>query len=158
ANGSTATRVVFRHQEFELAVGREQLLDVLVSAFEDVVHLNQRYQDSEAALRDLNAQLQHANRDLADHNRQWQLLGDELAASALSERQAYQKLRASEARIRRLVDANIIGIILVDLEGNVLEANDAFLQMVGYTHDELLSGQVRWDQMTPAEYRQLDEQ
>ncbi|MGB7444438.1 MAG: PAS domain S-box protein [Coleofasciculaceae cyanobacterium] len=67
-------------------------------------------------------------------------------------------LRFSEAKLRRLVDANIIGIIFCDLSGNITEANDAFLQMVGYSRAELRVGKVRWTEMTPPEYEKSDAQ
>jgi PAS domain S-box-containing protein len=70
--------------------------------------------------------------------------------------QAFRALQQSEARFRRLVESNIIGIILADLNGNITEANDAFLQMLGYERQELLSGNLRWDEITPPEYRRLD--
>ena len=70
--------------------------------------------------------------------------------------QAFRALQQSEARFRRLVESNIIGIILADLNGNITEANDAFLQMLGYERQELLSGNLRWDEITPPEYRPLD--
>src|SRR4051812_18437099 len=54
------TRVIFLDCQFELSVGREQLLNVLLSAFEDVVHLNRQYQSTESALRKANAQLRAA--------------------------------------------------------------------------------------------------
>lgn len=65
-------------------------------------------------------------------------------------------LRASELRLRRLVDSNIIGIIIADLSGNILEANDAFLQIVGYQRDEL--DKLQWQEITPPEYRHVDTQ
>src|SRR5262249_13811999 len=43
----------------------------------------------------------------------------------------YNELQEREAKVRRLVEANIIGIFIFGLEGRILEANDAFLQMVG---------------------------
>src|SRR4028119_1269661 len=70
---------------------------------------------------------------------------------------AFRALQQSEARFRRLVEANIIGIILADLNGNIIEANDAFLEMVGYGREELHSGRLRWDEITPPEYRHFDE-
>jgi PAS domain S-box-containing protein len=51
-----------------------------------------------------------------------------------------------------LVDANVIGIIISDLEGQMIEANDAFLQMVGYDRDDLVSGHLRWMDLTPTEW------
>jgi PAS domain S-box-containing protein len=66
--------------------------------------------------------------------------------------------RRAEARFRRLADAGILGIVTTDIHGNILEANGAFLRMVGYTSEEVLSGKVRWPEMTPPEWRHLDEQ
>ena len=71
--------------------------------------------------------------------------------------QAFCALQQSEARFRRLVESDIIGIIFADLNGNISDANDAFLKMVGYERSELLSGKLRWDEMTPPEHRHLDE-
>lgn len=67
------TRVVFLEQQFDIASRREQLLSVLLSAFEDVVHLNQRYEASEAALRRSNTQLQQAVRSEQEALRQLKL-------------------------------------------------------------------------------------
>jgi PAS domain S-box-containing protein len=68
-----------------------------------------------------------------------------------------QALRESEARFGRLAESNIIGIIVVDLNGSLLEANDIFLQMVGYTQEELRSGRVHWREMTPPESLEVSE-
>ena len=65
-------------------------------------------------------------------------------------------LREREARIRRLVDVNIIGIFIWDFDGRVLEANDAFLRIVGYDREELVAGRMRWTELTPAEWRGVD--
>jgi len=74
-----------------------------------------------------------------------------------SERKRMEKiLREREARIRRLMESNIIGIFFWDLQGGIGEANDAFLRLVGYTREDLLSGQVRWAQMTPPEHLAAD--
>jgi PAS domain S-box-containing protein len=70
----------------------------------------------------------------------------------------YRDLAEREGRIRRLVDANIIGIIICDVEGRILEANDAFLRMVGYDREDLVSQSVRWTDMTPPEWRERDQQ
>ena len=61
-----------------------------------------------------------------------------------------------EARIRRLINANIIGIVFWNLAGAITEANDTFLDLVGYSREELVSGKVRWTDMTPPEWRHLD--
>lgn len=68
-----------------------------------------------------------------------------------------KSLRKSEARFGCLAESNIIGVIVADLNGSILEANDAFLRMVGYTREDLRSGRVRWREMTPPEYLQVSE-
>jgi PAS domain S-box-containing protein len=70
----------------------------------------------------------------------------------------YRDLAEREARIRRLVEANIIGIVISDVEGRILEANDAFLRMIGYDREDLMAQRVRWTDMTPPEWRERDEQ
>src|SRR5262249_54379836 len=74
------------------------------------------------------------------------------AAMSLENGRLYRELQEREAKIRRLVDANIIGVLITDLEGRILEANDAFLKMVGYTRDDLNSGCLRWSELTPPEW------
>jgi PAS domain S-box-containing protein len=71
---------------------------------------------------------------------------------------AEQALRQSEAKIRRLVDANIIGIFIWDFDGRVLEANEAFLHIVGYDHEDLVAGHIRWTDLTPPEWQDRDAQ
>jgi PAS domain S-box-containing protein len=66
------------------------------------------------------------------------------------------QLEQHEAKIRRLFDANIIGIIIWDLEGRILEANDAFLRMGGYDREDLISGRLNRTDLTPPEWRGRD--
>jgi PAS domain S-box-containing protein len=70
----------------------------------------------------------------------------------------YRDLAEREARIRRLVDANIIGIFIWDFQGRIVEANDAFLRLVGYDHEDVVSTRVRWTDLTPPEWLDRDEQ
>ena len=53
------------------------------------------------------------------------------------------ELRRRETRQGRLIDANIIGVLIYDLEGRIIEANDAFLHMLGYDREDLISGRMR---------------
>jgi PAS domain S-box-containing protein len=63
------------------------------------------------------------------------------------------ELQRREARVRRLVDSNIIGIFIWDFGGRVLEANDEFLRMVNYDREDLVSGRIRWADLTPPDWR-----
>ncbi len=78
------------------------------------------------------------------------------AAISLQNSCLYGDLQEREAKIRRLVDANIIGIFFFALEGQIIEANDAFLRMLGYDREDLLSGRLRWTDLTPPEWRDRD--
>jgi PAS domain S-box-containing protein len=70
--------------------------------------------------------------------------------------QRTRELMEREAKIRRLVDANITGIVIWNIEGRILEANEAFLHMVQYNREDLVSGQLRWTDLTPPEWRDAD--
>jgi PAS domain S-box-containing protein len=70
---------------------------------------------------------------------------------------ALKALQESEARFKRLTEVNIIGVVAADFSGNIIEANEAFLQILGYTHEDLLWGDLHWDEITPPEYLHLDE-
>ncbi|MDC4223573.1 MAG: PAS domain S-box protein [Candidatus Manganitrophus sp.] len=56
---------------------------------------------------------------------------------------------------RHLSESAILGVFFWDGEGNITEANDAFLKMVGSTREDLTLGRLRWRDMTPEEYRPL---
>ena len=74
------------------------------------------------------------------------------AAISLENTRLYRDLAEREAKIRRLVDANIIGIFIWEFEGRILEANDAFLRIVGYDRENLVSDRMRWTDLTPPEW------
>jgi PAS domain S-box-containing protein len=75
------------------------------------------------------------------------------AAISLENSRLYRDLAGREAKIRRLVDSNIIGICTWDFKGRILEANEAFLRMLGYDREELVGGQIRWTDLTPPDWR-----
>ena len=70
--------------------------------------------------------------------------------------QLHSDLEERDKKIRRLFDADIIGIIIWTLEGRILEANDAFLRMTGYDREDLASGRVSRMDLTPAEWHDRD--
>ena len=80
------------------------------------------------------------------------------AAISLENTSLYRDLANREAKIRRLVDANIVGIMIWNFEGEILEANEEFLRIVGYDRADLTAGLLRWTDLTPREWLDRDEQ
>lgn len=74
-----------------------------------------------------------------------------------AEAEVRELARGLEAKIRRLVEANVVGIVMWNLDGAIIGANDAFLRMIQYDQADLASGRVRWKDLTPADWRDDDE-
>jgi PAS domain S-box-containing protein len=66
----------------------------------------------------------------------------------------FESLHTSEARYRRLYESNLIGVTFTTLGGPIVDANRAFLDIVGYSREDLLAGQMNWLDLTPTEYRE----
>jgi len=79
------------------------------------------------------------------------------AAISLENTRLYADLEQREAKIRRLVDANIIGISIWDFDGRIIEANEAVLHILGRSRDDIVSGRLRWTDLTPTEWQDADE-
>jgi PAS domain S-box-containing protein len=79
------------------------------------------------------------------------------AAISLENTRLYRDLEQREAKIRRLVESNVVGVVMLTLDGAIVGANEAFLHMVQYGHEDIASGRVRWTDLTPAEWRDCDE-
>src|SRR6202521_446535 len=77
----------------------------------------------------------------------------QVAEREKAEAEVRQLASGLEAKIRRLVEANVVGIVMWNLEGAITGANEAFLRMVQYDREDLSSGRVRWTDLTPAEWR-----
>jgi PAS domain S-box-containing protein len=77
------------------------------------------------------------------------------AAISLENTRLYSALQEREARVRRLVESNIIGVFIWDASGRIIEANDAFLDIVQYSRSDLT--RMRWTELTPPEWRADDE-
>jgi PAS domain S-box-containing protein len=84
-------------------------------------------------------------------------LGTIIGASAIARDITDQKLL--EAKVQHLFTSNMIGVFVADfITSTFLEANDAFLELLGYTREELQSGMLRWDNMTPLEFHTFSQQ
>jgi len=80
------------------------------------------------------------------------------AAISLENSRFYRDLEDREGKIRRLVDSNIIGVFVGDFDGRILEANDAFLGIVGFDREDLAAGRINWKDLTPRDWRERDAQ
>ena len=83
-------------------------------------------------------------------------MGERIEQRTREQREAQDALRASEARLRRVVESSMIGIFFWDVSGAVVEANDAFLEIIGYDREDLLAGRVDWSRLTPPEQAAAD--
>jgi len=60
-------------------------------------------------------------------------------------------LRQRDEALHRLMDSNVVGFVVADLDGRILDANDAYLAMIGFNREDLASGRIKWPEMAPAE-------
>jgi PAS domain S-box-containing protein len=77
-------------------------------------------------------------------------------ATSLENAHLHRELTESEAKFRRLLDSNIVGICTWDLDGRVLEANEMFLRLYRYERDDLISGRLRWTDFASSQERERD--
>jgi PAS domain S-box-containing protein len=77
----------------------------------------------------------------------------EVAAREKAEAAVREMASGMQAKIRRLVDSNIIGIFIWTSSGGITDANDAFLRIVGYGREDLMAGHLSWVELTPPEWR-----
>jgi PAS domain S-box-containing protein len=66
-------------------------------------------------------------------------------------------LRASEARLRRILDSGIVGAFFWNVDGAITDANDAFLALLGYTRDDVRTGWLDWRVLTPPAWKDEDD-
>lgn len=81
----------------------------------------------------------------------------EIARDISERKKAEASLRRSEERLRKVAESDLMAIGFWTKNGGFTSVNKAFLELVGYTQDDLQAGLVRWDKLTPPEYRALDE-
>jgi PAS domain S-box-containing protein len=62
-----------------------------------------------------------------------------------------------QAKIRCLVDSNLIGILMWRADGRIIDANEAYLRIVGYDRGDLIAGHLSWRDLTPPEWRGADD-
>src|SRR5262245_15450513 len=103
------------------------------------------------------AQESMAFMDALHRNLSWLIVLLAMIAISIGFVELLDELQKREARVRRLVDSNIIGIFMWGLDGQIIDANEAFRRIVGYGRDDLVSGRIPWRELTPAEWRDADD-
>lgn len=63
----------------------------------------------------------------------------------------------AHGRLRSFIDSNIIGVIIAKADGKILETNDYYLNLIGFTREEFEAGKVDWRTITPPEWLSADE-
>jgi PAS domain S-box-containing protein len=71
-------------------------------------------------------------------------------------RETEEALTQSEHSLRRFYDAGLVGVAFWTLDGRISDANDRFLEMLGFSRAELTSGSIDWTAMTPPEWAARD--
>jgi PAS domain S-box-containing protein len=72
-------------------------------------------------------------------------------------KRAEEGLRASEERLRRILNIEVVGVLTLDQSGTLIDGNEAFLKMSGYSLAEIASRKLTWSTMTPPEYVEITE-
>ena len=81
----------------------------------------------------------------------------QIAAREQAETALRELANGLETKIRRLVDSNIIGIFIWNLDGRIIDANEAYLRIIGYDRGDLIAGRLNWRELTPPEWRGADD-
>jgi PAS domain S-box-containing protein len=68
-----------------------------------------------------------------------------------------EALRKAHERLRRFHDSNIVGIVIATAEGSIVEANDYYLNLIGFSPEEFRAGKIDWRALTPPEWLAADE-
>src|SRR5262249_37452895 len=82
----------------------------------------------------------------------------EITAREKAEAVVRQMTSGSQGKILQLVDYNIIGIIIWASDGKIIDANDAYLRIVGYTRQDFVADGLNWKKLTPTEWLAADVQ
>jgi PAS domain S-box-containing protein len=83
--------------------------------------------------------------------------GSDGARHVLESHRNVSDTKRAAARLRLMLDANPVGVLLKRGDGLVIDANDAYLRIVGATRAELLQGGVSSRDFTPPEHVALDD-
>ncbi len=126
-----------------------EVLHCKVSVFAELYRKNKILKVQEEMLRNSKDELEKRVRE---RTAELARVNGELLLEIQEREKAEEALRASESRFRRVFESNIVGIFFWGLSGRITAANDAFLEMLGYAHEDLVNG-LHWADLVPSEFR-----
>ncbi len=80
-----------------------------------------------------------------------------LSIDVTERKTAEEELVRAYDRLSKMTSSNVVGVIIADPSGRLLEVNDYYLDMIGYTRGDFNAGLIRWDSITPPEYAHTDQ-
>jgi PAS domain S-box-containing protein len=110
---------------------------------------------AEESLQKAYANLQIQSEELQVKSEKIQAQNEELQAQSEDLRKTYENLRESEQTLQRVYNSPLLGLVRWNINGAIVDANDKFLEIVGYERADLAAGRVNWKQMTPPEFAHL---
>ncbi len=142
------------HETLTQLIGSTELMEQKSLEAEKVALLESRNQELQQEVAKLTQTIQTQKQQFH------QALEGKLPTSEAELRTVFEAMRealqASENRFRRVFDSNVVGMMFTNFAGEITEANDRFLEMLGYNRAQLEAGLINWVEITPPEYRQQD--
>ncbi|MEB3309428.1 MAG: PAS domain S-box protein [Snowella sp.] len=148
--------------------------ELLELTFQDITHPDDLTIDLELVRQLLAGEIDHYNLEKRYFTKNQQLVWGYLSVSLVRDtknqplyfvsqvqditqrKQAEESLRRSESRFRLMFDSNVVGMLFADFQGHVIDANDCFLNIIGYTREELDANKIDWFALTPPEHLAQD--
>ena len=96
-------------------------------------------------------------RELETHLQELEMQNDRLVKDMVERKQIGKKVHLDDTHIQRYLNSDIIGVFIAIPEGKIIEANDYYLDIIGYTRAEFLTQKVDWRSFTPPEWLPADE-
>ena len=78
-----------------------------------------------------------------------------MVSDITEERRAHAAIREGSRLLGRLRDANVLGVV-ESTEDGMQDANDAYLDIIGYSRADLEAGRADWHAITPAQWAASD--
>jgi PAS domain S-box-containing protein len=132
-------------------------LPTSLEAWSQAVERGETYQIEHRVLMADGSYRWHLTRGIPVHNEQGQCVKWYGTSTDIEHfKEIQEALHQRDQRLRGLFESTMIGILTRSADGRVIEANDAYLKITGYTSEEVQAGQVNVRGISPAEYHAQD--